>query len=450
MKTVNKYNFSCIVLAAGKGTRMRSTLPKVLHKIAGKPMVAHVLASVAPLKPQQVVTVIAPQMETVQAACWQEFPACQFAEQAAQKGTGDAVRQGLKAMSKTDGDVLVVYGDTPLLHSETLRLLLEKKHEVGAAIALLGIHPEDPTGYGRLVMSREPFVDRIVECKDASAQEKQIRWGWGGVMAFKASFLREALAKLKPSPVTGEYYLTSLIDMASAQGLKTVMVPMPMEEAMGVNDCSQLALAEAALQQRLRRHAMENGATLVDPTTVYFSADTVLGRDVTVHPFVVFGPQVTVADGVEIRSYSHIEGAQIERGAIIGPFARLRPGTKLEENSHVGNFVELKATRLGKGAKANHLSYIGDSDVGAGANIGAGTITCNYDGVNKYKTTIGEGAFIGSNTSLVAPVSVGAGAIIGAGSVITDDVPDEALALARPQQISKPGKATQMRKIKKK
>lgn len=446
MKTLHKYNFSCIVLAAGKGTRMRSELPKVLHTIAGKPMVSHVLSSVAPLKPIELVTVIAPKMESVQTTCQNEFPACQFAIQDKQLGTANAVGEGLKVFSKSCEDVLVVYGDTPLLSSDTLKLLLQKKHEVGAAIALLGIHPEDPTGYGRLVMDTEPFVERIVECKDASAAQKRIRWGWGGVMVFKAAFLKEALKKLKPSPVTGEYYLTTLIEMATAKGLKTLMVPMSVEEAMGVNDRAQLAAAEAVMQTRLRARAMKNGATLVDPSTVYFSADTELGQDVLVHPFVVFGAGVKIGNNVEIRSYSHIDGAEVAKGSIIGPFARLRPGTVLDENAHVGNFVELKASHMGKGAKANHLAYIGDADIGARANIGAGTITCNYDGVNKFKTTIGADAFIGSNSSLVAPVSIGPNAMVGAGSVITDDIEANALAIARSAQIVKPGRAKAKKK----
>ena len=428
---------------------MRSDMPKVLHAIAGKPMISHVLASVAALKCTRTVVVVAPRMDSVQTAALQDIPTCQFAVQAKQLGTANAVAEGLKALSKTHGDVLVVYGDTPLLHSETLMNLLEKKNEVGAAIALLAIHPENPTGYGRLVMSKHPFVDRIVECKDASATEKRIQWVWGGVIVFKASFLREALPKLKPSVVTGEYYLTSLIEMATEQGLKCLMVPMPVEEAMGVNDRVQLAQAEQVLQKRLRTRAMENGATLIDPSSVFLAADTKLGMDVVVHPNVIFGNGVTVADKVEIRSFSHIDGATIESGAIVGPFARLRPGTVVSENAHVGNFVEIKASTLGKGAKANHLSYIGDAEIGEGANIGAGTITCNYDGVYKYKTTVGANAFIGSNSSLVAPVTVGKGAIVGAGSVITDDVAEDALALSRSAQIARPGKAEAMRKKKK-
>jgi bifunctional UDP-N-acetylglucosamine pyrophosphorylase/glucosamine-1-phosphate N-acetyltransferase len=397
-----------------------------------------------------VVVVLAPGMDAVKQECQKAFAACGFAEQMQQKGTGDAVHAGLRALSNVQGDVLVVYGDTPLVKAESLKKLLAEKQKYNATIALLGIHPEDPTGYGRLVMDKEPFVERIVECKDATAEQKKIRWGWGGVMAFDGKFLKEALPKLQPSPATGEYYLTALLEMATAQGGKNVMVPMALEEAMGVNDRVQLAQAEAAMQQRLREQAMVNGATLIDPGSVFFSTDTKLGTDVVVHPFVVFGPNVKIGNKVEIRSYSHLEGASVAAGSVIGPFARLRPGTVVEEEGHVGNFVELKATRLGKGAKANHLSYIGDAEVGDGANIGAGTITCNYDGVNKYRTVIGEGAFIGSNSSLVAPVRIGVGAIVGAGSVITDDVADDALALSRAAQVLKPGKAAEMKKRQKK
>ena len=451
MKNEYKHKFATIILAAGAGTRMRSALPKVMHKLAGEPMIAHVLASVAHLAPQQTVVVVAPKMDVVKETVRKQSGDCQIAIQEKQLGTGNAVAAAMDELKGYEGIVLVLYGDTPMITTQTIETLLTEHAKHKVAISLLGMQPHPPTGYGRLVMSAPPFVERIVECKDATLEEKEIADVWAGVMAFDAAFLRNGLANLQPSKVTGEYYLTSLIDMATQAKLRTLMVPVAVEEAMGINSRTQLADAEKVIQSRLRAQAMDGGATLIDPESVYFSLDTQIGRDVTIHPQVVFGAGVTVADDVEIRSFSHIEGATIAKGAVIGPFARLRAGTQVGEMAHVGNFVELKQTKLGKGAKANHLSYIGDADVGDAANIGAGTITCNYDGVaNKYKTTIGAGASIGSNTSLVAPVSVGEGASVGAGSVITDDVEDDAMALARARQINMPEKASDFRKQRKK
>ena len=441
MTTQHKHNFACLILGAGQGTRMRSALPKVMHKLAGQPLISHVLASVAPLHPEKTILVLASHMASVQAEAMKTIPACSFAIQDKQQGTGHAVQCALPQLENYEGIVLVLYGDTPLITCETINTLFIRHKSEKAAISLLGMKPNPPTGYGRLVMSREPYVERIVECKDASEEEKRIPHVWAGVIAFDAAFLRNALPKLKPSPVTQEYYLTTLIEIATAKGLRTVMLPVSVEEAMGINTRAQLAEAEAVLQKNLRIHAMEQGATLIDPASIYLSADTKLGRDVVVHPHVVFGPGVTVAEKVEIHSFSHIEGATIETGAIIGPYARLRPGSMIGEEAHIGNFVEIKKSKLGKGAKANHLSYIGDATIGEGANIGAGTITCNYDGINKYETFIGAHAFIGSNTSLVAPVTVGAGAMVGAGSTITQHVPEDALAIARAQQANIPGRA---------
>jgi len=445
-----KYKFANVILAAGAGTRMRSNLPKVMHCLAGQPMVCHVIDAVKPLKPEKTVVVIAPSMDSVREAAKHVAPDCQFAIQSEQKGTGDAVRAALDTMKGYNGIVLVLYGDTPMIRTETLYSLLSQHAEKQATISLLGMRPNPPTGYGRLVMKEEPLVERIVECKDASAAEKLIPWVWAGVMAFDAAFLRQALAELAPSKATGEYYLTSLIEMATARKLKTVMMEVSVEEAMGINDRAQLAEAERCMQSRLRAKAMKEGATLIDPETVYLSSDTVLGKDIVIHPHVVFGKGVSVADNVEIRSFSHIEGAKIMSHAVIGPFARLRPGSVIGKRAHVGNFVELKKTTLGEDAKVNHLSYVGDTQVGQGANIGAGTITCNYDGANKYDTVIGDGAFIGSNSSLVAPVTIGAGAIVGAGSVITEDVGADELAVARAPQVNKAGTAKNIRKRQKK
>lgn len=440
-----KTKCSVIILAAGKGTRMHSDMPKVLHKIAGKAMLAHVVEAAAALEPEAIVVVLAPHMEVVKAEIQKIAPQCVFAIQDEQKGTGHAVACGMQQLGSAKNDVLVAYGDTPLLQAETLAHLLSEKQKVKATIALAGIHLDDPTGYGRLSMQSESYVERIVECKDASADEKKIRWGWGGVMAFDAPFLRDGLKKLQPSPVTGEFYLTALLEMATANKGKNLMVPMSVTEAMGVNDRVQLAEAEAALQKRLREAAMKTGVTMVAPETVFLCADTTFGRDVIVHPNVVFGKKVTIGDRVEIKSFSHIDGAEIGSGSVVGPYARLRPGSVLAEDVHIGNFVEIKKSTLAKGAKVNHLSYVGDATIGEAVNVGAGTITCNYDGTTKSQTIIEEGAFIGSNTSLVAPVKVGAGAIIGAGSVITEDVPPDALSFERSEQTTKPDRAKVMR-----
>lgn len=429
---------------------MRSNLPKVMHKLAGKPMIAHVLSSLKPLALKDAVVVVAPGMESVQEASSRELESCRFAVQEEQLGTGHAVKCGIEKLPEGDGVVLVLYGDTPMISTETINHMLTEHARQGVAISMLAMKLDDPTGYGRLIMEPEPFVTRIVEEKDASDEEKRVPWGWGGVMAFDAAFLREALTKLEPSPVTGEYYLTILPKMASEQGKKNLMIEISPTEVMGINNRIQLAEAEKIMQDKLRKEAMEQGVTMIDPNTVYLQPDTKLASDVVIHPNVVFGEGVTIESGVEIRSFSHIEGAHIKQNAVIGPFARLRPGASIGEEARVGNFVEIKKSTLGKGAKANHLSYVGDSDVGEGANIGAGTITCNYDGVNKFKTTIGAGAFIGSNSALVAPVNVGKNSIVGAGSVITEDVPADALGLARAEQVNKEAKAKEIRQKQKK
>lgn len=413
---------------------MKSTLPKVMHKLAHQPLIAHVLAAQAALLPEKTIVVLAEGMESVAAVCGDAA----IAIQKTQQGTGDAVKSALPLLKNYSGTVLVLYGDTPLITPETLARVLEASQS--SDMVVVGFEQDDPTGYGRLVVNTNDQLTAIIEEKDASDDEKMIDLCNSGIMAFRGVHLPELLAALTTDNAAGEYYLTDTVAHANAKGLRCRVVVADSEELAGINTRGQLAEAEHVLQWRLREKAMENGATLVDPQTTYFAADTVLGRDVIVHPQVVFGPKVTVEDGVEIKSFSHLEGAVVKKNAIIGPFARLRPGSVIGENAHVGNFVELKNTKLGDGAKANHLSYVGDSDVGAGANIGAGTITCNYDGVNKHKTTIGAGAFIGSNSSLVAPVTIGEGAIIGAGSVITQDVEANALALERSQQVVKSGR----------
>lgn len=440
--------FKALILAAGGGTRMKSKLPKVMHPLAAKPLISHVLDCAATLSPKQSILVLAPHMDGVKEHVNARNQNIVFATQEEAKGTGNAVASALEYFKDDDGIILILYGDTPLIRTQTLETLLARHHEKNATISLLGMQPKPPTGYGRLVMDASGHVQRIVECKDANEAEKNIDWVWAGVIAFDAKFLSSQLPKLQPSAVTGEYYLTSLIEDAHNQQKRTIMVPVEVEEAMGINKRVQLAQAEAALQNRLRTQAMEKGVTMTDPSSVYLCEDTKFGQDIVIQPNVVFGPNVEVENDVTIKAFSHIEGARICKGATVGPYARLRPGTVVDEKAHVGNFVELKNTHLGKGAKANHLSYVGDTTVGENANIGAGTITCNYDGINKYKTEIEAGAFIGSNSALVAPVKIGNGALIGAGSVITQDVPADDLALARAPQSNLTGRAKTLREEK--
>jgi bifunctional UDP-N-acetylglucosamine pyrophosphorylase/glucosamine-1-phosphate N-acetyltransferase len=428
-----------IVLAAGKGTRMRSALPKVLHKVAGRAMVGHVIAAAESLGAERVVVVVAPGMDDVAAAVKPHVTAVQHQP----NGTADAVKAAREALVGFTGDVLILYGDCPLIQADTLaRMRAERRKE---AVTVLGIRVPPPTAYGRLVLGADGTLERIVEALDATEAERRIDLCNTGIMLIDGSRLFGLLDSIGNSNAKGEYYLTDIVEAARKAGLACRVVEAPEEEALGVNSRGELAVAEAKMQARLRAKVMDEGATLIDPDTVFLSFDTILGRDVTVEPNVFFGPGVRIGDGVEIRAFSHIEKAVVETGAIIGPYARLRPGASIGEGAHIGNFVEIKNARIDKGAKANHLSYIGDADVGAGSNIGAGTITCNYDGFSKYRTQIGAGAFIGSDTTLVAPVKVGAGAFTGAGSTITEDIPDDALALARGRQAVKPGWAAEFR-----
>jgi bifunctional UDP-N-acetylglucosamine pyrophosphorylase/glucosamine-1-phosphate N-acetyltransferase len=430
---------AAIVLAAGKGTRMRSDLPKVLHKVAGRSMVGHVIATAESLGADPIVAVLAPGMDRVEKAVAPH----KVAIQVAQLGTGDAVKSARDALAGFAGDVLILYGDCPLLRNETLAAM--RHHRRDEAVTVLGIRVPGDSPYGRLVVGADGALERIVEALDASPEERAIDLCNSGVMLISGDLLFGMLDRIDALNAKGEYYLTDIIGVARRAGHVCRVVEAPAVEALGVNSRAELAVAEAAMQDRLRRRAMENGATLIDPSSVWLSFDTALGRDVTIEPNVVFGPGVTVGDGVEIRAFSHIEGARVADGAIIGPFARLRPGAQIGAAAHIGNFVEIKNARIDAGAKANHLAYIGDADVGAGANIGAGTITCNYDGFAKHRTVIGAGAFIGSDTTLVAPVTVGEGAFTGAGSTITDDVPAGGLALARGRQVVKEGWAKSFR-----
>jgi bifunctional UDP-N-acetylglucosamine pyrophosphorylase/glucosamine-1-phosphate N-acetyltransferase len=396
-------------------------------------MIRHLLASVEQAFDRAVV-VVGPGMPALEAAAAPHPTAVQ----AERLGTGHAALQAAPLLEGFAGDVAVLYADNPLIGAETLRRLRAARE--GAGLVLLAMRPADPAKYGRVITDGSGAVTRIVEFADASAEERAVGLCNAGVVCAAGPDLFRWLRLVKNENRQGEYYLTDIIAIAAAEGVRVVAVEAPEAELRGINSRAELAEAEAEMQRRLRRAAMDGGATLIQPESVVFSHDTVLGQDVTVGPNVVFAPGVRVEDEVEIRAFSHLEGCVVHRGAIVGPFARLRPGTVVGRGAHVGNFVELKAAVLGEGAKANHLSYLGDAEIGAGANIGAGTITCNYDGVNKHRTVIGEGAFIGSDTALVAPVRVGARALVGAGSVITEDVPDDALAVARGRQTNKDGR----------
>jgi len=432
---------TAVVLAAGLGTRMKSSLPKTLHPIGGRPMLRHLLESCEAVFGRTVV-VVGPDMDAVRHAASPHASVVQ----AERLGTAHAALQAMSQFG--DGDVAVLYADNPLIRPETLRRLLARRQEAGSALALLAFRPADPGHYGR-VIAREGEVERIVEWADATPEQRAETLCNAGVLCASAADMRRWLADVRADNAKGEYYLTDTVALARAEGGRVVAVEAPADELAGVNSRAELAAAEAVLQGWLRRAAMAAGVTLIDPGSVFFSYDTELAPDVTIGPNVVFGPGVRVEIGAEIRAFSHLEGCTIGRHCIVGPFARLRPGAVLDAAAHVGNFVEVKSARLGTGAKANHLTYLGDADIGAHTNIGAGTITCNYDGFDKHRTTIGAGVFIGSDTALVAPVTVGDGAIVAAGSVITEDVAPDALALARGRQEAKPGRAAAFREARK-
>ena len=426
-----------VVLAAGKGTRMKSDLHKVLHPIAGRPMLDHLLASAAELGPQRQVVVAGHGRDQLEKALHDR---AEIAVQDPQHGTGHAVQQAEGALADFSGDVLILYGDVPFVRPETMRAMIARLHAADdPAVVVLAFQPDDALQYGRVITQGERVV-KMVEHKDATAEERACRLCNSGLMAVRSADLFALLARVTNDNAQGEFYLVDIVNIANADGRTcAVVVTDDPDEVAGINSRAELAEAEQRWQQRRRRRAMDDGASLIAPETVWFSWDTELGRDVTVEPHVVFGPGVRVADGVSIRAFCHLEGASLAGGVEVGPYARLRPGAVLEEKAKVGNFVEVKKSVLGKGAKANHLSYIGDAEVGAGANIGAGTITCNYDGYFKYKTVIGERAFIGSNSALVAPVKIGADAIVGAGSAVTRDVADGELRIVRGEQLVKPG-----------
>lgn len=424
---------AAIILAAGLGTRMRSTRPKVMHPLAGRPMIRHLL-SACEARFGRIVVVVGPDMPELERTVAPHG----VAVQRERLGTGHAALQAAPLLGGHDGDVAVLYGDNPLVSEATIGRLLAARAE--ADLVLLAMRPAEPGRYGRVVTGADGMVERIVEWADADEAERAIGLCNAGVVCARGPELVRWLSAVKNDNAKGEYYLTDVVALARAEGRRVRAVEAPEAELRGINSRAELAAAEAVLQGQLRAVALDAGVTMQAPETVFLAHDTLLSPDVVLEPHIVFGPGVTVEEGAMIRAFSHLEGCVVKRDAIIGPYARLRPGTVVEPRAHVGNFVELKATTLGQGAKANHLSYLGDATIGAGANIGAGTITCNYDGVNKHRTEIGEGAFIGSDTALVAPVKVGARALVGAGSVITADVPDDALAIARGHQAVKPGR----------
>lgn len=438
-----------VILAAGQGSRMKSDLPKVLHPLATVPLLHHAMRSGAAMEPEKTVVVAGHGYDAVVAAARDFDPDTVVVRQETQKGTGHAAAMAADALAGFAGDIFVLYGDTPFITAETLTKMRGARRE-GHAIVNLGFEATDPTGYGRLILAGDGTLDAIVEHKDASAEQQAITLCNSGVYCVDGAHLFDLLAQVSDDNAQSEFYITDIVEIAQKQGLSTGVVRCSEAETRGVNSRAELAGAEAIFQAQARISAMENGATLIDPATVWFAFDTHLGRDVVIEQNVVFGPAVTIESGAHIRAFSHLEGCHVSQNCVVGPYARLRPGAELADGSKVGNFVEIKNAEIGEGAKVNHLSYVGDAEVGEAANIGAGTITCNYDGVFKHKTVIGKRAFIGSNTALVAPVRVGDDALTGSGSVITSDVPDQALALSRATQVNKPGLALRlMTKLKK-
>lgn len=441
-----------VILAAGKGTRMKSSRPKVMHGIAGRSMLAHVIDLAKRAGAAAPIVVIGPGMDDVRAETMAECPEARVFVQETQSGTADAVLAAREVLGNgADGsgagsDCLVLYGDTPLIRLETLERLRQELSS-GADVAVLGFHADDPTGYGRLLTTADGSLDAIREHKDASDEERKITLCNSGVVGLAGEHLLSILDRIGNDNANGEYYLTDAVEIARADGLKAAAVTCPEGEVLGINTRVQLATAEGIYQARKREELMLSGVTMIAPDTVWLAYDTDIAPDVTIEPNVFFAPGVTVAEGAVIRANSHLEGASVGAGAKIGPYARLRPGAKLGAGVHIGNFVEVKNVAMGDGAKANHLAYLGDGTVGSKANVGAGTIFCNYDGFNKAQTNIGDGAFIGSNSSLVAPVEIGEGAYIGSGSVITKAVAAGALALERSKQEERPGWATRFREM---
>ena len=432
---------TAVGLAAGFGTRMKSALPKTLHPIAGRPMLRHLLATCEAVF-DRIVVVVGPDMDAVRRLA-APHPCV---EQTERLGTAHAALQAVPQFG--EGDVAVLYADNPLISEATLRALLARR-QAGAGLALLAMRPADPARYGR-VIGPEDDVQRIVEFKDATEAERQVGLCNAGVLCAPAQDMARWLAAVRNDSAAGEYYLTDLVGLARAEAKRVAAVLGSEDELRGINSRAELAVAEATVQRALRQHAMDSGVTMTAPDTVFLCTDTSFGQDVSIAPNVVFGPGVTIESNVEIRAFCHLEGCTVRAGAIIGPFARLRPGADIGETAHVGNFVEVKAATLGRGAKANHLAYIGDATVGARTNVGAGTITCNYDGFDKHRTTIGDDVFVGSNSTLVAPVEIGTGAFVTAGSVITENVEPDAMAFGRARQNARPGRAAVFRTARRK
>lgn len=431
-----------IVLAAGAGTRMNSDLPKPLHPLGNAPIVAHTIAAGGALEPARLIVVTGHGAEQVEAAMADIAPEAHCVRQSPQLGTGHAVLQAAEALAGFDGDAMVLYGDSPFFTPETLQAMriARSAHDV----VMLGFHPADPGRYGRLVMQDDQLL-RIVEYKDATEAERAITFCNSGVLCADAATLMDLLSKVTNDNAAGEYYLTDIPELANKAGLSATAIACDEAETIGINSRAELARAEVQFQSQRRVALIEAGVTMQAPDTVHLALDTHIGRDAVIEPYVVFGPDVTVESGAQIRAFSHLEGCHVSAGAVVGPYARLRPGAEIGNDAKIGNFVEVKAAEIAEGAKVNHLSYIGDATVGARTNVGAGTVTCNYDGVMKHRTRIGEDAFIGSDTMLVAPVTIGARAMTASGSTITEDVPEAALAISRAKQVTKPGLAVKLR-----
>ena len=450
-KNLPMNNVSIIILSAGKGTRMKSSLPKVMHKVAGREMVNMVIDEAKKLNPQNITLVVSSEMEIFYEKIKNEHKNqhIDFIIQHERKGTGHAVScttQTFNNNKKLHKKVLILYGDTPLISHQTLEKMLQKIDDF--SLCILGFDDEDENAYGRLVINDSGHIEKIVEFKDASEIEKKIALCNSGVIAVDGDALPHLLSQIKNNNSAHEFYLTDIVAIANNQGLKCTFIKTNIAEVLGVNSRVELANIEKIKQKQIRQKMMENGVTLISPKSIHFNFDTEIAQDVIIYPHVFFGPKVKIESYVEIKSFCHIEGAKIQKNAVIGPFARLRPDTEIQENVHIGNFVEIKKSQIAKNSKINHLSYIGDSEIGENTNIGAGTITCNYDGFNKFKTTIGDNVFIGSNSALVAPVAIKNGAIIGAGSVITKDVEADDLAVSRSNQTNIPKGAVKFRKSK--
>lgn len=428
-------DISIIILAAGKGTRMKSDLPKVMHKVAGREMLNMVIDTAKKSHPKNIAIVISEEMEQFKEKIIKEHSDIKisFSLQKERKGTAHAVQAGIKSLEKIGKKVVILYGDTPLISHQTIEKIIEKIDKT--SLCILGFHCFEENGYGRLIVDSKGHLEKIIETKDASAKERKITLCNSGVVAVDGKIIEKLLAKVKNENAAKEFYLTDIVGIAGKMDLKCAFIETNEEEVLGVNSRFELAKIENIKQQFLRKKMMDSGVTLLDPNSVYFSFDTKISHDVIIHPQVVFGKNVVIEKNVEIKSFCHIDGAEIASNVAVGPFARIRPETKIAQNAHIGNFVEIKKSQIHSGAKINHLSYIGDSEVGEGSNIGAGTITCNYDGYNKFKTKIGKKVFVGSNSALVAPVEIADGAVIAAGSVITKNVKKDDLAVARAKQV---------------